>query len=201
MSSSSSFDAVTGLFQAMTTFDPLAAQHLTATSELAERLAKSMDLDAEVVENCRLGALLHDIGQFGMNRFVLNHPGMLAGPEWDIVMQHSVLGERLVLRIPSIAHLAPIVRSHHERTDGTGYPDGLVEHEIPIEARIIGVVDAFHTMSMPQRYRKGVFAPAAAMEELLGNRGSQFDADAVDAFASMVRHRSRNTGTLRAVGS
>jgi putative nucleotidyltransferase with HDIG domain len=201
MSSSNSFDAVAGLFQAMTTFDPLAAQHLMATSELAERLAKSMTLDAEVVESCRLGGLLHDIGQFGMNRFVLNHPGMLADAEWDLVMQHSVLGERLVLRIPSIAHLAPIVRSHHERIDGTGYPDGLVESEIPIEARIISVVDAFHTMSTPQRYRKGVLAPGAAMEELLGNRGSQFDADAVDALAAMIRHRARNTGTLRAVSS
>jgi HD-GYP domain-containing protein (c-di-GMP phosphodiesterase class II) len=182
----------------MITFDPLAAQHLTATSELAERLAKSMELDALVVENCRLGALLHDIGQFGMDRFILDFPGMLVDAEWDMVMQHPVLGERLILRIPSIAYLAPIVRGHHERMDGTGYPDGLAGNEIPMEVRIVSIVDAFHTMSMPQRYRD-VFAPEAAMEELLGNRGSQFDGDAVDALSAMLKHRPRQRHTLHAV--
>jgi putative nucleotidyltransferase with HDIG domain len=198
MSTNSSFDAVAGLVQAMITFDPITAQHLTATSELAERLAKSMELDSVAVENCRLGALLHDIGQFGMDRFILDFPGMLVDAEWDVVMQHPVLGERLILRIPSIAHLAPIVRGHHERMDGTGYPDGLAGNEIPMEVRIISVVDAFHTMSMPQRYRD-VFVPEAAMEELLGNRGSQFDGDAVDALSAMLKHRPRHTHTLHAV--
>jgi HD-GYP domain-containing protein (c-di-GMP phosphodiesterase class II) len=198
MASNSSFDAVTGLVQAMVTFDPLAAQHLTATSQFAERLAKLMDLDGASVENCRLAGLLHDIGLFGMDRFVLDHPGMLSDAEWDVLTKHPVLGERLLLRIPSIAHLAPIVRAHHERIDGSGYPDGLIESEIPLEARIIAVVDAFHSMSMPQRYR-GAFAPAAAMAELLGNRGSHFDADVVDAFATMIGHRQRRTTELRAV--
>jgi HD-GYP domain-containing protein (c-di-GMP phosphodiesterase class II) len=200
MMGNSSFYAVTGLVQAMVTFDPLAAQHLTATSQFAERLAKTMKLDDSSVENCRLAGLLHDIGLFGMDRFVLDYPGMLGDAEWDVVTKHPVLGERLLLRIPSIAHLAPIVRAHHERIDGSGYPDGLIDNEIPLEARIIAVVDAFHTMSMPQRYRES-FAPAAAMAELIGNRGSHFDAEVVDAFAAMVGHRQRRTTGLRAVGA
>jgi HD-GYP domain-containing protein (c-di-GMP phosphodiesterase class II) len=159
-----------------------------------------MELDVLSVENCRLAALLHDIGLFGMDRVVLEYPGMLAEAEWDVVTKHPVLGERLLLRIPSIAHLAPIVRAHHERVDGSGYPDGLIESEIPLEARIIAVVDAFHTMSMPQRYRES-FAPAAAMAELLGNRGSQFDAAVVDAFAGMIGHRQRRPTTLVSVGA
>lgn len=183
----------------MVTFDPLAAQHLAATSALAERLAISMDLDAATVENCRLGALLHDIGQFGMDRFVLDYPGMLVEAEWEVLTQHPILGERLLLRIPSIAHLAPIVRAHHERMDGTGYPDGLIDNEIPLEARIIAVVDAFHTMSNPQRYRKA-FTPGAAMVELLGNRGSQFDERAVDVFAAMMGHRQRHLTALQSAG-
>lgn len=172
----------------MATFDPISAQHLGGTSELAERLALALKLDPTTVENARVGALLHDIGLFGMDRDVVNYPGMLASAEWDVVMQHPVLGERLLLRIPSVAHIAPIVRAHHERIDGTGYPDALLGEEIPIEARIVAVADAFHTMSMPQRYRDG-FAPNRAMDELIGNSGSQFDRDVVDAFATMIAYR------------
>jgi len=197
MTNESTFDAASGLFQAMVTFNPFAAQHLTESSVLAERLAKSMTLDAAVVENCRLGALLHDIGQFGMDRTTLDYPGMLVDAEWDMVAQHPILGERLLLRIASIAHLAPIVRAHHERIDGTGYPDGLVDHEIPLEARIISVVDAFHTMSTPQRYRKP-FLPQEAIAELMGNRASQFDSDVVDSFAAMIGYRQRHLVGLQA---
>jgi putative nucleotidyltransferase with HDIG domain len=184
------FDAVNGLVQAMVTFDPVGAQHLGATSAFAVRLARALQLDESVVEKCRSGALLHDVGQFGMDKVVLNSPGMLVDAEWDMVVQHPVLGERLVRRIPEIAHLAPIVRSHHERFDGSGYPDGLARHEIPIEARIIAVADAFHTMTMPQPYRD-VSAVNIAMEELLGNAGSQFDGEIVDAFAGMMGYRQR----------
>jgi HD-GYP domain-containing protein (c-di-GMP phosphodiesterase class II) len=200
MTNESSFDAVTGLFQAMVTFNPLAAQHLTDSSALAERLAKSMNLDAAVVENCRLGALLHDIGQFGMDRTTLDYPGMLVDAEWDMVAQHPILGERLLLRIPTIAHLAPIVRAHHERIDGTGYPDGLEHNEIPLEARIIAVVDAFHTMSTPQRYRKR-FLPQEAMAELMGNRESQFDTNVVDSFTAMIGYRQRHLIALHSEGA
>jgi putative nucleotidyltransferase with HDIG domain len=190
---SNDFDAVIGLVQAMATFDPISAQHLTATAELAERLANAMELEAAVVEKARIGALLHDVGQFGMDRDVLNYPGMLADAEWDVVTQHPILGERLLLRIPSIAHIAPIVRAHHERIDGTGYPDALLGDAIPIEARIVAVADAFHTMSMPQRYRQD-FAPDRAIEELIGNSGSQFDRDVVDVFATMIGYRHRHLG-------
>lgn len=196
MMSENGFDAVNGLVQAMAIFDPLAAQHLTATAAFAERLAKAMDLDEAIVERCRVGALLHDIGQFGMDRIVLNHPGMLAGAEWDVMTQHCVLGERLILRIPSIASLAPIVRAHHERIDGTGYPDALAGNEIPLEARVIAVADAFHTMTMPQRYREG-FDTDSAMAELFGNSDSQFDRNVVDAFFVMMGQRKRR---LTAIG-
>jgi HD-GYP domain-containing protein (c-di-GMP phosphodiesterase class II) len=184
------FDAVDGLVQAMVTFDPSAAQHLAATSAFAERLAKAMELEPAIVENCRVGGLLHDIGQFGMDRMILHHTGMLVDAEWNLMMQHPVLGERLLLRIPSLAHLAPIVRGHHERVDGTGYPDALMGSEIPLEARIIAVVDAFHTMTIPLPYR-AAFDTDRAMAELLGNRDSQFDANVVDAFAAMMAYRQR----------
>ena len=101
-----------------------------------------------------------------------------------------MLGARLLKTIPSLAHIAPIVRSHHERIDGSGYPDALIGDEIPIEARIIAVADAFHTMTMPHAYR---FASptTTAMAELVGNSDSQFDADVVEAFGVMIGVRRR----------
>jgi HD-GYP domain-containing protein (c-di-GMP phosphodiesterase class II) len=184
------FDAVNGLVAAMVTFDPISAQHLNATAAFAIRTARALELDESVVANCRAGAMLHDIGQFGMDRAVLTFPGMLVSAEWDMVTQHPIFGERLVLRIPSIAHLAPIVRSHHERFDGTGYPDALAGHEIPLESRIIAVADAFHTMTVPQPYR-ATAGVESAMQELLGNRGSQFDGSVVEAFVAMMGYRGR----------
>jgi HD-GYP domain-containing protein (c-di-GMP phosphodiesterase class II) len=184
------FDVVNALVEAMVAFDPIAAQHLSATAAFAVRLARALQLDESIVGNCRASGLLHDIGQFGIEKAALTFPGMLVNAEWEMVLQHPIFGERLISRIPSIAHLAPIVRSHHERFDGTGYPDALAGHEIPIESRVIAVADAFHTMTMPQPYRSTSGVPSA-IEELLGNSGSQFDSAVVDAFVAMMGYRRR----------
>ena len=174
-----------GLIGAMNVFDPEMAQHLIATAAFAERVAIVMGLEEETVTNCRLGALLHDIGRLGVDKSVLTYPGMLAEAEWEILTGHSTHGDRLLLAIPSLAHIAPIVRAHHERMDGSGYPDALIGNEIPLEARIVSVADAFHTMTMPHVYRRAS-ATTTAMEELIGNSGSQFDPTVVDAFGAMI---------------
>jgi putative nucleotidyltransferase with HDIG domain len=174
-----------GLIGAMNVFDPEMAQHLIATAAFAERVAQTLGLDAETVTNCRLGALLHDIGRLGVDKSVLTYPGMLAEAEWEIVTDHPTHGDRLLQAIPSLAHIAPIVRAHHERMDGSGYPDALMANEIPLEARIISVADAFHTMTMPHVYRRAS-ATTTAMAELIGNSGSQFDATIVEAFGAMI---------------
>jgi putative nucleotidyltransferase with HDIG domain len=181
---------VNGLIGAMNVFDPEMAQHLIATAAFAERVATVMALDSETIENCRVGAILHDIGRLGIDKSILECPAMLVEAEWDVLTDHPVLGARLLKTIPALAHIAPIVRAHHERIDGSGYPDALIGDEIPIEARIIAVADAFHTMTMPHAYR---FASAttSAMAELVGNSNSQFDADVVEAFGLMIGVRRR----------
>jgi putative nucleotidyltransferase with HDIG domain len=181
---------VYGLIGAMNVFDPEMAQHLIATATFAERVATVMALDSETIENCRVGAILHDIGRLGIDKSILECPAMLVEAEWDVLTDHPMLGARLLKTIPALAHIAPIVRAHHERIDGSGYPDALIGDEIPIEARIIAVADAFHTMTMPHAYR---FASATttAMAELVGNSDSQFDADVVEAFGVMIGVRRR----------
>ncbi len=174
-----------GLIGAMNVFDPDMSQHLIATAAFAERVARTMGLDEETVTNCHLGGLLHDVGWLGVDKSVLTYPGMLVEAEWEIVTGHSVHGYRLLSGIPSLAHIAPIVRAHHERMDGSGYPDALIGSEIPLEARIIAVVDAFHTMTVPHVYRRAS-ATTTAMAELMGNSGSQFDLTVVEAFGAVI---------------
>ena len=185
-----------GLLAAINVFDPDLGQHLTATATFAERVSRMMGLDEETVANCRLGAMLHDVGKLRIPRSISTYPGMLAEPEWEVMTCHSEYGYRLLTMIPSLAHLAPVVRAHHERIDGSGYPDALFETEIPLESRIIAVADAFHTMTMPHVYRRS-FSAATAMAELAGNSGSQFDANVVEAFGAMlgVRRRQRSSKT------
>jgi putative nucleotidyltransferase with HDIG domain len=181
---------VAGLISAMSIFDPDIAQHLIATATLAERVAVKMGLDKETVESCRIGALLHDVGMLAVDKSIVNHPGMLVNAEWDILAEHPVLGARLLLSTPTLEHIAPIVRLHHERIDGSGYPEARFGYEIPIEARIIAVVDAFHTMTTPLGYRNA-FVSTTAIKEIVGNSGSQFDSDVVEAFTSIVGFRQR----------
>jgi HD-GYP domain-containing protein (c-di-GMP phosphodiesterase class II) len=183
-------DAVNGLLRAMATFDATTERHLTSTAALAERVATTMALDAITVENCRVGALLHDVGLLGVDPVVLHYPAMLTTAEWELIAAHPQSGARLLLGIPSLAHIANIVRAHHERIDGTGYPDALIGNEIPLEARIIAVADAFHTMTMPLPYRDA-FSTTSAVAELVGNSGSQFDEGVVAAFAMMIGVRQR----------
>lgn len=176
---------VHGLVAAMNIFDSQTAQHLTATAAFAERVAMTMTLDPDTAENCRIGALLHDIGWLGVDKSVLTCPGMLVDAEWHLAANHPKYGARLLKSIPALAHIAPIVRAHHERVDGSGYPDGLIGDEIPLESRIIAVADAFDTMTMPHAYRYAS-PTTTALAELFGNSGSQFDESVVDAFGAMI---------------
>jgi HD-GYP domain-containing protein (c-di-GMP phosphodiesterase class II) len=168
------------------------SEHLAETAGLAARIAARMGLDEATIQNCRLGALLHDVGMLGVDTGILEQPSMLADPDFDLISEHPALGEEMLLSIPSLAHLAPIVRGHHERMDGSGYPDGLIGREIPIECRIIAVADAYHVMTSGVPYRDPrPFSATSALAELLGNSDSQFDHQAVQAFEAITGRRTR----------
>jgi HD-GYP domain-containing protein (c-di-GMP phosphodiesterase class II) len=116
---------------------------------------------------------------------VLLKPGPLSETEWDIMRDHAAAGQRILSQIPSLARCAQIVRGHHERYDGRGYPDRLVGENIPFEARVVAVADAFHAMISDRPYRKAI-APRRALEILRDGAGTQWDPIVVQAMLDML---------------
>jgi diguanylate cyclase (GGDEF)-like protein len=167
-------------------------QHTSDVSVLAVHTARQLGLDADQVEAIALAAELHDVGKAAIPDAILNKPGALTDDEWAFIRRHTVIGERIVRAAPSLAHTAELVRSHHERHDGTGYPDALAADEIPIGARIIAVSDSFDAMTTDRPYRAGMTA-AAALDELRRCAGTQFDPAVVDAFIAAHADRGLTT--------
>jgi putative nucleotidyltransferase with HDIG domain len=162
--------------------------HSKATAEWARRLATAMDCNAETSEFISLCALLHDIGKISTPDHVLLKPAPLELDEWDIMRDHAAAGARILSQIPSLQRCAIIVRAHHERYDGAGYPDGIFGSSIPFEARVVAVADAFHAMISERPYRQPI-APRQALQVLQDGRGSQWDPDVIDAMLGMFSRR------------
>jgi HD-GYP domain-containing protein (c-di-GMP phosphodiesterase class II) len=140
-----------------------------------------LDLDRDALKRLELGALFHDIGKIGIPSEILQKPGPLTDEEFEIVKEHPELGERILEPIERLSDVRPIVRACHERWDGLGYPDGKAGDEIPIEARIVLVCDAFHAMTTDRPYR-GRLDAEVAVSRLRESAGTQFDPVVVGAF-------------------
>jgi HD-GYP domain-containing protein (c-di-GMP phosphodiesterase class II) len=136
------------------------------------------------MKRLEFGALFHDIGKIGVPSEILQKPGPLTDEEFEIVKQHPELGEKILAPIERLADVRPIVRACHERWDGLGYPDGKRELEIPVEARIVLVCDAFHAMTTDRPYRRHL-PTDEAVERLRESAGSQFDPTVVEAFVRL----------------
>jgi putative nucleotidyltransferase with HDIG domain len=162
--------------------DPDTAAHSAHVATLAVEIARSLNLDDEHIENLRIAARLHDIGKIGVPDDILNKPGPLSDDEFRIIKTHPVTGAEL-LSLWGFSQPAAIVRQHHERIDGTGYPAGLSGAEIMIEARIIHVADAYVAMARDRPYREAR-SLSDRQAELERHSGTQFDADVVDALLS-----------------
>jgi putative nucleotidyltransferase with HDIG domain len=148
--------------------------HSERVAEYAAAIAGSMGLSEESIERIRLAAQLHDLGKVGLSDSVLCKAGRLTTDEYTEVQHHPQTGAEIVERVPALAELAPIVRHHHERYDGTGYGDGLSGEDIPLESRILAVADSFDAMTSSRAYREAL-SSSAAFEEILACQGSQFD--------------------------
>ena len=159
--------------------------HVSTVGRFARLLAKRLELSPQEQERIRLAAELHDIGKTAIPDSLLNKPGQLTSEEWEYMRRHTLIGERIILAAPSIAHAAALVRSSHERIDGNGYPDGLSGDEIPIGSRIIAVCDAFDAMISGRTYRAAI-PVAEALAELRRHAGTQFDHQIVDTFHTLV---------------
>jgi HD-GYP domain-containing protein (c-di-GMP phosphodiesterase class II) len=182
---------VDGLVQMVRVRDPITASHLDAVGLLARRLAMALDLETVTISRITAAARLHDIGKTIIPMRVLDKPGALDEEEWHQIRRHPDVGATIVAGFPQLEKYRAIVRAHHERVDGRGYPDGLLGSEIPYESRIIAVADAFHAMTVSRPYSR-VRTPALALAELMNCSGTQFEPEYVDAFVKMMGYRSRS---------
>ena len=159
--------------------------HCERLASLAVRLAELLGLPPEEIETIRLGAILHDVGKIGIPDRVLLKPGPLDDEERAIVETHPEIGDKLLEPLDLLASARPIVRHHHERWDGEGYPDRLAADDIPLGARIVGVADSIEVMASRQLYRKPL-TPEEIVDELRRCRGSQWDPEVVDLALGLI---------------
>lgn len=157
------------------------AGHVDRIARSSETIAAAMGLCVAEIERIGLGGRLHDIGKVGVPDAILWKPGPLDEAEFAALAQHPLTGARMLAATGLPAGVRPIVRAHHERFDGTGYPDGLAGEEIPLGARIVAVADAFDAMTSDRPYRAAL-GRRQALARLRRARGSQLDPDVVDVF-------------------
>jgi diguanylate cyclase (GGDEF)-like protein len=163
-------------------------QHLTTVARLARLTAQRLELPADEVDRIQLAAAMHDIGKTAFPDSLLSKPGPLDADEWQFMRTHTLIGERIILAAPSLAHAADLVRSSHERVDGGGYPDGLAGDAIPRGSLIIAVCDAFDAMTCDRPYSAAISSDRA-LAELRRSAGTQFDPEVVEAFCALAAER------------
>jgi diguanylate cyclase (GGDEF)-like protein len=160
---------------------PEMRDHPGHVARMAEATAGELAMPEEQVEQVRTAGELHDVGKVAIPDTIIAKQGPLGEHEWEFVRRHSAIGERIVAAAPALAAAGKLVRSVHERWDGTGYPDGLAGEEIPLGSRVVCVADAFHAMICDRPYRRAM-SPELAKAELRNCSGSQFDPRVVEAF-------------------
>jgi diguanylate cyclase (GGDEF)-like protein len=173
------------LLRALQERNPELAERHAAVARLAEAIGHRMGLVDGDGAQLRQAAELHDVGKLAIPEDLLHKPGPLEAEEWAFVRRHPLIGERIIGAAPALAGAAKLVRSTHERLDGSGYPDGLAGDQIPRGARIIAVCDAFTAMTFPRTYAPQLPVPQA-IEELRRCAGTQFDPAVVDALANLI---------------
>ena len=170
-----------GLLRLQANKDAGTAAHADRCAQYALALAQQLRLPSDEVEAIRVAALLHDLGKVEIPASILQKPGPLTENEWRLMRQHPVLSHRALAQLGGFNDVLPLVRHHHERFDGAGYPDGLSGEDIPRGSRIILVIDAYDAMTSDRPYRRAM-PVADAAKELVRCSGSQFDPRMVRAF-------------------
>jgi HD-GYP domain-containing protein (c-di-GMP phosphodiesterase class II) len=176
------------LLTALVERNPDLGDHVNGVAELAEAVARSLGISDSEVEQVRIAAALHDVGKMAIPDAILSKPGRLDPEEWAFVRRHTLIGETIMHAAPALRGPARLVRSSHERFDGSGYPDGLAGEEIPLGSRIIFVCDAFDAMLSARPYSPPL-PLEHAIDELRRNAGTQFDPLVVGAFTLVVEER------------
>jgi HD-GYP domain-containing protein (c-di-GMP phosphodiesterase class II) len=178
------YNTITILAQAVELRDNYTGGHTARVTNYSLMLGEELDLPDDQLQLIRMGGPLHDIGKIGIDDAILRKPGRLTPGEFEVMKSHTVKGAAILETIPDLAPVIPIVRSHHERWDGRGYPDGLAGEEISHLARIVAVADAFDAMTSDRPYRKGM-DPDQAFTEVRKQSGLQFDPKAAAGFLAL----------------
>jgi HD-GYP domain-containing protein (c-di-GMP phosphodiesterase class II) len=178
-------DALFGLISSLTAAidakDPYTCGHSERVARIAVRIGQQMGMTASFLSDIYLAGLLHDIGKIGIEDSILRKPAQLTPEEFVHIQEHPVTGDRIISSIKQFEHLRPGVRSHHERYDGRGYPDGLAGEDIPMLARILAVADSCDAMMSSRPYRGSL--PTWQIDQiLLGGAGAQWDRKVIEAF-------------------
>jgi response regulator RpfG family c-di-GMP phosphodiesterase len=183
--------SVQSLAEALEVKDPYTRGHSIRVSHYSSVIARGLALDSEMVRQIELGGHVHDIGKIGVREAVLNKPGQLTSEEYAHIMTHPMLGWRILAPLLGDTPIAlNIVRSHHERWDGRGIPDGLAGEKIPLEARIAAAADALDAMTSGRPYRGNQLSFAEAVEEIQRNANTQFDPRVVEAVGDTAANGS-----------
>ena len=178
---SSFLSAITSLAYALEAKDKYTSGHSQRVADFSMAIAKEMGLKQESIEKIKLAGLVHDIGKIGVMESVLNKPGRLTEEEYKHVQKHPEIGERILAPVANTDEILKLVRSHHERYDGTGYPDGLKGIQIPLCARILAIADAYEAMTSERPYREAM-SDKEAQAKVERGAGSQFDPEVSDVF-------------------
>ncbi|HYZ46043.1 MAG TPA: HD-GYP domain-containing protein [Actinomycetota bacterium] len=178
-------ETIEALVSALEARDPYTQEHAGRIRDTTMALSVALQVPLEERRSVRLGAILHDVGKIGVADSILRKPGPLTESEWILMRAHPVIGEHMLRGIDFLNPALPVVRHHHERWDGRGYPDGLAGGEIPIGARIVAVCDAFDAMTSDRPYRPRM-STAAACEQLARGAGAQFDPDCAGLLVEVV---------------
>lgn len=165
-------------------------EHAQRLNSLALHFVDKLQLNETQLNHLALLSVLHDIGKIGVPEFVLNKPAKLTEDEWKIMKNHTLLGYKILTATPELVDIAPLVRAHHERWDGKGYPDGLQGEEIPLLSRIISLVDSYDAMTNDRVYRSAL-TREEVLAELQKGRGTQFDPDLLEVFLQSLEEEDK----------
>ena len=182
-------ETVNGLISAMEMRDPYTAGHQKRVAELATKIAEEMGLNKDQVNGIRIASLIHDIGKIRVPSEILSKPGKLTEVEFAIVKSHSKAGYKILKTIEFPWPVAKTVLQHHEKLDGSSYPNGLTDDDIIIEAKILCVADVIEAMSTHRPYRPAL-SIEKALEEIIKNKSIKYDASAVDACVKIIREQN-----------
>jgi putative nucleotidyltransferase with HDIG domain len=179
-------DTLSALTNAIDAKDSYTRGHSDRVTELSVRLAKEAKVENTDLEKIRLGGMLHDIGKIGIPENILNKPGRLDDHEFEVIKSHPVMGVSILGGVEFLQNVVPIIKHHHERYDGNGYPDKLKGGDIPFLARIVSIADTYDAMTTNRPYRKALTIEES-LKEIERCKGTQFDPELADLFVKMIQ--------------